>query len=131
MEMEIIVAGLVATVIGSVWYSQALFGKAWMRLAGVNSKDAQAAKDVMVRSLIVQFVASVVLAFILDMFVDLYGARIFSEGALVGFWVWLGFFATTLVGSVLWENKSWRLYMLHSMYYLVMLSVVGGVLTIW
>lgn len=131
MELEIIVAGLIATVIGAVWYSQALFGNAWMKLAGVSGRDSRASKEVMVRSLIVHFVASVVLAFVLNMFVDLYGARTFSEGALVGFWIWLGFFATTLVGSVLWENKSWRLYLLNAVHYLVMLSVVGGILTMW
>lgn len=131
LDLHVLLVAAVATIVGWLWYSPILFGNAWMKLAGVSGQAKKASSNTMVRSLIVHFVANAVLVAVLQLFTDLYGARTFTEGAQVGFWIWLGFFATTLVGSVLWENKSWRLYLLNAAYYVVVLSLAGGLLIMW
>ena len=51
-------------------------------------------------------------------------------GIKVGIMAWLGFVAPTMLGSVLWENKSWNLYAINAGYYLVSFALMGAVLAI-
>ncbi len=37
----------------------------------------------------------------------------------LGLWCWIGFVATTMLGSVLWEQKSFKLYLINAGYWLV------------
>jgi len=53
------------------------------------------------------------------------------EGAMLGAVVWLGFVATILINPVLFEGKSWTLYLINSGYQLVCLLVAGVILTVW
>ena len=52
-------------------------------------------------------------------------------GMQAGFWVWLGFIATTMIGIVLWEIKPVKLYLLIVAYYLISLLVMGSILALW
>jgi len=52
-------------------------------------------------------------------------------GAVGGAFVWLGFIATTQLGKVFWEGKSWALYALDAGHYLVTLVVMGAILGAW
>jgi hypothetical protein len=54
-----------------------------------------------------------------------------SAGLLSGFWNWLGFIAPVTLGAVLWEGKSWTLWLLMNGYYLVTLLVMGMILSVW
>jgi len=54
-----------------------------------------------------------------------------SAGLMAGFWSWLGFVAPVTTGMVLWEGKSWKLWILTSGYYLVALLVMGLLLSYW
>ena len=45
--------------------------------------------------------------------------------------MWLGFIAPVTLGSVLWEMKSWKLWILNNAYYLVVLVVMGLIFTLW
>ena len=54
-----------------------------------------------------------------------------SAGVMAGFWSWLGFIAPVTLGSVLWERKSWKLWMLNNGYQLVNICVAGVILAMW
>ena len=61
----------------------------------------------------------------------LVGVGIVSVLGVVGFWNWLGFVAPVTLGSVLWEGKSPKLWVLNNGYYLVSLIVMGVILALW
>lgn len=48
-----------------------------------------------------------------------------------GFWAWLGFVATIMLGMTLWEGKPFRLYLLNAGYQLLNLLVMGAILAAW
>lgn len=56
------------------------------------------------------------------------GATGAGAGISAGFWNWLGFIAPVMLGMVIWEGKSWKLWSLQSGYYLVSLIVQGIIL---
>ncbi len=132
MIWEILVAAIVGYVIGALWYSPMLFGKSWMKFMKFKRKDIEKAKEKgMIGAYIATFIGNVVMAYVLFMVVDAMGAVNWIDGAIVGFWLWLGFLATTMLGIVFWQGKPWGLYLLNSIQYLVSLMVMGGILGAW
>ena len=131
--LAVLVAAVVSFVIGWVWHSPILFGKAWMKLSNMDKKKIEAHKKSgkMGPSLFFQFVATLVTGYVLAYFVGYAGAKTAMDGAVLGFWVWLGFFATTQLGMVLWENKPFKLYLINTLHYLVTLAVMGAILAGW
>ena len=73
-------------------------------------------------------VMAYVLAHVLEMSKSALGDMGLMSGIQSGFWTWLGFVATSMLGKVLWEGKSWKLYVLDAGYYLVSLVLMGAVL---
>jgi len=114
--IAVIVAAIVQMIVGLVWYSPQLFGKAWMRLSGVSKEDMK--KRSMGKSYSVGFIAAFVTAMVMSYFLSLAGATTFGGAANVAFWIWLGFLATTMLGSVLWEAKPTTLYLINVSYQL-------------
>ena len=131
--LAIFVVALGVYVLGALWYSPLLFGNQWMKLVGFSKKDMEKAKKDGKMGLRygAMFLSVLVLTYVLAYFVGALGAVTFVSGLLVGFWAWLGFLATTMLGMVLWENKPFTLYLLNASHYLVILALAGGVLAIW
>lgn len=127
----VLAAALASMVIGGLWYSPLLFGKSWIKMMGWSSSTLKSMQKSAGPSYAVGFLNSLVMAYVLAHFVDLSGATD-AQGALVlAFWVWLGFVATVQLGSVLWEGRSIKLWGLNAAYFLVNLSVMSLVLTLW
>ena len=94
----IIVAALAAMGIGAFWYSPAGFGKIWMELMGLNVKDMEKAKKKgIAKSYFANFVALIIMSYILSIFVNEGG---FSAGLSTGFLAWLGFVVTVALGGL-------------------------------
>ena len=55
----------------------------------------------------------------------------FGDGAHVGFWVWLGFIATTYFSAVIWQKMHPKEFFIHVGYSLIALLLMGGVLAVW
>lgn len=128
----VLVSAIVSMVIGMIWYSPALFGNAWMRSGGMtkNMMD-ETKKNGMAWRYIIAFIGSLLIAYVLAHFVDYTQSVSFTEGMLTGLWTWLGFIIPTLLGSVLWEGKTWTYYLINVLYQLISLLVIGGILAAW
>ena len=131
--LAVLAAAVVSFVIGWVWHSPVLFGKAWMKLSNMDKKKIEEHKKSgkMGSSLFFQFVATLITGYVLAYFVGYAGAKTAMDGVVLGFWVWFGFFATTQLGMVLWENKPFKLYLINTLHYLVTLAVMGAILAVW
>lgn len=128
----VVVAAVVSFIIGMLWYSPLLFGNAWMKAGGFSKKDINKAKKKgMGKMILASFVGSLVMAWVLAYFVVYATASNFVQGMQVGFWLWLGFIATVLLGSVLWEGRVVKYYLINVAYWLVNVAVMGGILAVW
>lgn len=130
--VAVLVASLVGMAIGALWYSPLLFGNLWMNLSGMSKADMDKAKqNGMTSRYVIAFVALLVTNYILALFVQYAGATTFADGVSIGALVWLGFFAMSMLSTVLWENKSFLLYALQTMHYLIVLTLAAGILAVW
>lgn len=129
--LAVLISGIVSMIIGSLWYGP-LFGKAWMKAGGFSKGDmAKAKKKGMGKLYFAAFIGALVVAFVLAHFVRYLTASSFVEGAQAGFWLWLGFIAPVLLGSVLWECKPIKYYLINVFYWLIDLIILGGILAVW
>lgn len=130
--LAVLIAAIVSMAVGAYWYSPAGFGKQWAALMGWgDAAKMDQMKKGATKSYVWGFVGALVMAFVLANVVRLAGATSFVEGAVVGFWVWLGFVATTQIGSILWDMKPAKLFAINSGYSLVTLLINGAILAIW
>ncbi len=121
-------ATVTRVVIGALWYSPALFLNTWLKLAGVT--EAQM-KEGMGKAVAVDVVGSFIMAFVLVHAVRYAGATTAPEGMAVGFFNWLGFVAVVTIGTVTYERKPFKLFLLNNGYFLISLVVMGAILAVW
>ena len=123
----ILLAALSAFLVGGLWYSSILFGKAWKRANGFGAEEPPAAGA---KTFAITFVISVVMAANLAMFLNdpkttvVWGA---TAGFLAGFgWVAMG------IGIVsLFERRPWSYVFVNGGYVTVALSLMGAILGAW
>jgi hypothetical protein len=125
--LAVVVATVVAFAIGGLWYSETLFGKAWLEEVGLNEEDVNNAN--MART----FSGAFVLLFL----------AITALAALVGTdSSWLGGLYCGLIISVFWiatayaitylfEQRSMRLFLINAGYNIVLFAIVGTIIGAW
>lgn len=127
--LAIAVATIINTMLGTLWYGP-LFGKQWMHEMGFSQEHMQRMQQKsMGLSYVLMIVSALVLNYVLAHVLvqaELAFGMLDVGMAMVGaFWMWLGFIATTMMGIVLWEGKSWKLYAINVSYYLVALQLAA------
>lgn len=129
--LAVIVAAAVNMVLGFLWYGP-LFGKAWTKMMGFTKEDMEKAKkEGMTKSYAIAIVGALVMAYVFAHFISVGAAMTITSGATIGFWLWLGFIATTTLSGMLWGKKPFNLYLLENGYYLVLLLINGAILAVW
>jgi len=124
--LGVVVATVAAMIVGAIWYAPPVLGRKWMQLVGKTEEEARAAG--MAKPMAVAIFSSLVMAVVMSFIVDYAEATKFSEGALVGVLVWVGFVATTLVTNAVFEGRSNELAIINGAHYLVVIVLVGGIL---
>lgn len=130
--LAVVVSGVIYMIVGMLWYGP-LFGKQWMKLIGMDPKHMESMKKGMGMTYGASFLSALVMAYVLAHFISYSGAITAAEGMQVGFWGWLGFVATSMLSGYLYavKPKPWMLYVIDSGYYLVSLTLIGGLLAVW
>lgn len=127
----VLAAAVVQMFLGFLWYGP-FFGKTWMRLTGVSKdKISESKKKGMKKIYLVAFLSSLVMAYVVANFVFFLNTQGVLEAMRLGFWIWLGFVATVMLGQVLWLDKSLKLYALDTGYYLLTLILTSIIVTVW
>lgn len=126
--LALLLAVVINMVLGSLWYSPLLFAKQWLKLTGKSESELK--KTSMVQAMGLAFLTSVVMAFILVQ-VILPAPVSFVSGMVIGFWMWLGFVATSTAAPYIFERRPWGLYFINNSYNLISMMLMGGVLALW
>ena len=127
--LAVLVAGIAAMIVGGLWYSKFLFGKMWMSLSGMTDASmAEAKSKGMTKLYVAQFILALIGAYALAYFVSALQISTVSSLFTIVFWLWLGFQMPLLAGSVVWENKSKKLFVLKTLGDLVTLAIMGVII---
>lgn len=126
--VPILAAAIVRMAIGALWYSPALFLPAWHRVSGVSEAEM---KSGMARAVTIDFIGSLIMAFVLLHAVKYAGAESAVQGMAVGFFNWLGFIAVVTIGTVTYLRKPFQLFLVQNGYLLLSLLAMGAILAVW
>jgi len=127
--LAVLVCAIVFMALGFFWYSPMLFAKQWMKLVKKTEKDIK--KDAKPQMYIAAFVIALIISYMLANIINIYQATGAINGAITGFWVWLGFTATTTATEYLFEGRPRYLYFINTGYQLVAFIIAGGILAVW
>jgi hypothetical protein len=122
--LAVLAAAVARFAIGGLWFAPFAFGPAWGRLVRID----EGARDRMVRSMVVDFIAGFVLAWVMANLFQFLGLNRFVSGARVAFFLWLGFIAMPFLSSTMYEGRPLRLFAITAGFWLVAVVMMGGLL---
>jgi hypothetical protein len=125
--LAVIAAAVATFALGGLWYSPALFGKAWQREAGVSEERMKSANMTLIFGL--TFVLSLIAAWVFALFLGPRPPMALGLGA--GFSAGLCWVAASLGINYLFERKSLKLFLINGGYHTLQFTIIGLVLALW
>jgi hypothetical protein len=123
----VLAAGASAFVLGGLWYSPVLFGKAWQQAAGLSDEQAKSGNPAMIFG--ISLLLSVIAAFVFAMFLGPQPALAFGLGA--GFSAGLCWVAASFGINYLFERKPLKLFLINGGYHTLQFTLYGLMLGLW
>jgi hypothetical protein len=128
--LAVLAAAVLRIVVGSIWFSPIAFVKPWQQLTGVTPEGMQRG---LVRAIIIDFVLSLIMAFVLYHAV-MYATNMAPTvlaGLAVGFLNWIGFVLATHLPLWAYENRSFKLISIGTGSNLVSMLLMGVLFGLW
>jgi len=135
--LAVLVAGISSFVVGGIWYSPGLFGKAWMKDNNLTEESVKQGNKGKIFGW--TFIFSLVMAANLGMFLTdppatcPAGCGIKTDitwGVIGGFLAGIWTFCAIAIHS-LFEQKPWRLILINGFYSMVALILMGAIIGVW
>lgn len=131
----VVVAAVANMFIGMLWYGP-VFGKKWMSLMGFTRESMKKMPLTAMQAVFGGVITALIMSFVLAHDAFVWGAFLgvgnpFMFAFQLAFWIWLGYVATTQVGSFLWEGRSFTLFVFNATESFVSLFVMALILTFW
>lgn len=121
----VIAATVSAMILGFVWYHPKFFGTTWMKLIGKKMEDLKSSART---AYLGMAVLALVEAWVLAMLITLTNALRYRDAWMLGFWIWLGFVATSFASLVLFEGRPKNLFLINIGYHLASILLMGAVI---
>ena len=123
----IVAAALAAFVLGGLWYSPVLFGKAWQREVGLS--DDELKRGNMARIFGTSLILSLIASFVFALFL---GPRPpMSLGLGAGFAAGLCWVASSFGMNYLFARRSFKLFLIDGGFHTLQFTVIGLILALW
>ena len=126
--LAIICAGAAYWVLGWLWYS-VLFGKIWA--AALEQRGVKLERSGMAPKMIGTFIANLIAAVIMTRLMVRTGIVDVMHGLKLGAGVGVGFSATALTITYLWESKPTRMWIIDAGYHFFGCVLLGAILSVW
>lgn len=124
----VLVCAIFNMILGALWYSPALFYKAWQHENHLTDEQLKAASPLKMYgiSFLLAYLMSYNMAFFLgDTTTDL------QWGLIAGFLTGFGWVAAIFTVIALFEQKSWKYILINSGYIIIYFTVIGAILGAW
>ncbi len=130
--LAVLLAAAASMVVGSIWYSQKVFGSPWAKLAKIDMSRKPKPGE-MIWLLSSTFVASLVTAYVLAHVTYLsyvfFDYTYLQTALITGFWLWLGLTAARIYVHDAFENRRKKLTLItvsHELVTILAMALVIG-----
>jgi hypothetical protein len=124
----VLLATVVSFIIGAIWYAPQVFGKMWMTSLGKTEEWWKKNRN---RSVIFGFIANLLTAYLLGVFVKSLGSANWADGAEVALIAWLAFPLSIQFTSYIFEGRQSKLFGIDLAHSLIIFLVMGAILGVW
>ena len=131
--LAVLVCVVVSMIVGGLWFSPMGFYPAWWKAIGKTEKDAPGMTNMgMVWGLTVlaSFVQAVFMALMVNAMGSITGGATLASGAMVGFFLWLGFVAPSSLTNKLFAGQL-QAWVYEAGNHLVTFVLFGAILGAW
>jgi hypothetical protein len=126
--LAVIVAAVLAMVIGFAWYSPQVLGTRWMSYLGTTQAQLGNPGPI---GMAVGVVSALLNAWVLAVLAMNLGATTITDGVMLGVLCWLGFMATITAAQISFEKKPWGLWVVNNGHNLIVQIVMAAIVTAW
>ena len=128
--LAVIVATVLAFLLGGLWYSPALFARQWMAAHGYSEDKMKQMQAGAAPAYIVSFVCWFVMATVLALVAPHFGEGV---GAMIhmGLLLWLGFSATVGLTNNMFSDKPIRVWVIDAGYQVASVTIMATVIGVW
>lgn len=127
-HLAVFVCALLSLALGALWYSPALFFKAWQKEAGLS--DEQVARANPAKTYSLTFLLAWIISYNLAFFLGASQTN-WQWGLAAGLLAGAGWASTMFVIISLFEQRSFKYMMINAGYITVYFALIGFVLGIW
>jgi hypothetical protein len=134
--LAILIAVVANFILGFLWYTP-LFGKIWGKEMGFNT-DQKPPASALIKGMVFMVIGNFLLAYVFAHNMAVWNPVTWglppspmspaNSAIAAAIFTWLGFYLPGDLGSVAWENKSWKLFAINTGYHFVSLVVVAFIL---
>lgn len=123
----VIAAAVSSFVLGGLWYSPLLFGRAWQRATGLSDAQLQGGNMALIFGL--SLLLALIASFVFAMFLGPRPPLALGLGA--GFSAGLCWVSASFGINYLFERKSLKLFLINAGYHTLQFTVIGLILALW
>ena len=127
-HLAAIVAAISTFMLGGLWYSPMVFGKAWQKASNLSDEQIKSANMGKVFGLSLLF--SLIMAYNLAFFLNEPSIDL-KMGALYGFLTGFGWVFMAIGITSMFEQKSWTYILINGGYMTVAFTIMGAILGAW
>jgi len=136
--LAIVVSIFMSFAFSGLWYGP-LFGKRWAQLMGIKM-DKKVDCKLPKLSVCLQLLGTVLTVYVLAYEVQIWRPSVWgvgmdkcacTYGLCAGLFTWLGFYVPMMLGTVAWERRPWKLFLLNATYNFLNLQMIAGILANW
>ena len=124
------IATISTMIVGSIWYTPAVFGNYWMRVAKVDMEDRSAVGPILT-TLLVSFISAWVLAIATQVTWMALGGGYLVVALMTAIIGWAGFTAARFITHDAFEGRPAGLTVLNIAHELVTFVVMGLIIGVW
>ena len=122
--LAVVIAAVVAIVIGFAYYAPRTMGKRWMAYLGTTQAQLGNPGGA---GMAAGIVASLLNAWVLALLAKNLGGSSITDGIMLGIICWLGFMATITAAQIAFEKRPWGLWVLNNIHNVIVLAVMGAI----
>ena len=126
--LAVIVAALVTFLIGGLWYSPLLFDRPWRRLNALSEDQIKSSHTGLIFGL--SFLAALIAAYVLALFLAGPATDVVA-GIMAGLLVGIGWVATAMLTTFLFERRPLALWGIDAAYHVLTFGLMGLILGLW
>jgi CBS domain containing-hemolysin-like protein len=132
----ILVAGAAYFILGALWYSPVIFGKAWTQAVGKSKEELQKGSSALQKGssalkMIWAFVGSLVIAYGLARILSWTGSYSLTDAVVVSLLAAICFLVTVIGISDSMEVRPMKLYLINIFYNIIGFCIMGIIIGVW